>query len=132
MSFTSPTQSMKTFRPKVRSTKMLKNGLGAVEALTPKLEYVIFPAGTKGYGVHLPNRPFTAPFREGMCDSLFDNFGKARPGEPKPWPDELFYYVLHNNLDEMQRGKNWMFAEVRCDIVLGFVPHSNPNNGPAI
>lgn len=51
---------------------------------------------------------------------------------PQPWHDDLFYYVLRRELDRMQKGKSWKWAEVRCDMVVGFVPHSNPNNMPAV
>lgn len=70
---------------------------------------------------------------------------------PQPWHDELFYYVLRRELDHMQKGKPWKWAEVRCGMVvssirrprarlrddlpcekLGFVPHVNPNNFAAV
>ncbi|KXJ96791.1 hypothetical protein Micbo1qcDRAFT_211019 [Microdochium bolleyi] len=95
---------------------MLKRGFGAAEALAPNLEYVILPTGTKGYGIFLPEIPFERPFKEEVCD------------EPQPWHDILFYYVLHHELDRMQMGKRWRFAEVRCAVVIGFTPHNNAYN----
>ncbi|KAI1853649.1 hypothetical protein JX266_001633 [Neoarthrinium moseri] len=99
---------------------MLQGGFVAAESLAPKLQYVILPTGTKGYGIHVPRRPFEAPFTEDMSDV------------PHPWHDELFYYVLHKELDSLQQGKSWKFAEIRCGPVLGFVPHKNPYNLPGI
>lgn len=91
---------------------MLRRGLGATEALAPKLQYVILPTGTKGYGIFLPKIPFETPFREEVCD------------ERQPWHDTLFYYVLHHELDRMQKGKSWRFAEVRCAVVVSIFSHS--------
>ncbi|KAH7040355.1 uncharacterized protein B0I36DRAFT_9048 [Microdochium trichocladiopsis] len=95
---------------------MLKRGLGAAVALAPRLQYVILPTGTKGYGIFLPEIPFERPFKEEVCD------------KPQPWHDILFYYGLHRELDRMQKGKAWRFAEVRCAVVIGFTPHSNTYN----
>ncbi|KAI0161796.1 hypothetical protein GGR52DRAFT_561154 [Hypoxylon sp. FL1284] len=95
---------------------MLQRGFVVAEKLAPKLEYMILPTGTKGYGIHLPERPFEAPFTEDMSDVH------------QPWHDVLFYYVMHDELDKLQQGKSWKFAEVRCGPVLGFVPHKNPYN----
>ncbi|KAF3004580.1 hypothetical protein E8E14_005571 [Neopestalotiopsis sp. 37M] len=99
---------------------MLQRGFVAAESLAPNLQYVIFPTGTKGYGIHLPERTFKAPFTEDM-DNIY-----------QPWHDELFYYRLHAELDKLQQGKYWKFAEVRCGPVLGFVPHKNPYNLAAV
>lgn len=69
---------------------------------------------TKGYGIHLPQRPFEAPFTEDMDDTY------------QPWHDELFYYALHGELDKLQRGKSWKFAEVRCGPVVSSTVLSLP------
>ncbi|KAH7065117.1 hypothetical protein B0J12DRAFT_613154 [Macrophomina phaseolina] len=98
------------------NVEMFKRGFGVIEALAPKLSYAILPTGTKGYGIHLPQRPFEAPFAESMGEL------------PKPARDILFYYGLRDELTRLQRGKSWNWAEVRCDMVVGFVPNSNPYN----
>ncbi|KAH0840716.1 hypothetical protein AYO21_00630 [Fonsecaea monophora] len=95
---------------------MFDRGFVAAEALAPNLSYVILPTGTKGYGIHQPKRPFKAPFDEAMNDI------------PQPYRDVLFYFALRDRLDALQKGKRWKWAEVRCDIVVGFLPHSNPYN----
>ncbi|KAK6202226.1 hypothetical protein LQW54_008938 [Pestalotiopsis sp. IQ-011] len=99
---------------------MLQRGFVAAESLAPNLQYVIVPTGTKGYGIHLPQRPFEAPVTEDMDDIY------------QPWHDELFYFALHGELDKLQQGNSWKFAEVRCGPVIGFVPHSNPYNLPGV
>ena len=49
-----------------------------------------------------------------------------------PHRGELFYYVLRDEFNRVQKGKQWKWAEVRCDVVNGFVPHSNPYNLPGL
>ncbi|KAL1963162.1 hypothetical protein VTN77DRAFT_8595 [Rasamsonia byssochlamydoides] len=95
---------------------MLERGFGAVESLAPKLSYVILPTGIKGYRIHMPERPFQAPYKE--------SFGEL----PQPWRDQLFYFALRDGLNALQQGKKWQWAEVRCDIVVGFVPNDNAYN----
>lgn len=78
--------------------------------------------------MHLGDKgPFKAPFVESMGDI------------PNPYRDELFYYVLGDELNRMQKAqtqsrdrKNWKWAEVRCDVVNGFVPHASPYNLPGL
>jgi hypothetical protein len=60
----------------------------------------------QGYGIHLPNRPFQAPFQESYNEIA------------KPYRDELFYYALRDRLDQLQKGKRWQWAEIRCDVVV--------------
>ncbi|KAI1344909.1 hypothetical protein F5Y15DRAFT_364172 [Xylariaceae sp. FL0016] len=84
---------------------MLQRGFGAVEALAPNLQYIIFPVGTKRYGIHMPERPFKAPFEERIAVC------------PQTWHEDLFYYNIHGELDPMQEGKTWKFAEVCCGPV---------------
>ncbi|ETS81730.1 hypothetical protein PFICI_06732 [Pestalotiopsis fici W106-1] len=100
---------------------MLQRGFAAAESLAPNLHMPFYRLAPRlaldiGYGIHLPQRPFQAPFTEEMSDVH------------QPWHDELFYYVLHAELDKLQKGKSWKFAEVRCGPVVGFVPHKNPYN----
>jgi len=71
---------------------MLGRAISALNALSPKLQFMVFPSGikvslltqstfslensmyrignpksfTQGYGIHHPTRPFTAPFSESM------------------------------------------------------------------
>ncbi|KAF2137357.1 uncharacterized protein K452DRAFT_278583 [Aplosporella prunicola CBS 121167] len=95
---------------------MVQHSFDALESLALNLRYVVFPTGTKGYGIHLPSRPYKAPFVETM-NTL-----------PEPARSELFYYVIRDELTQRQKGKAWKWAEVRCDMIVGFVPHSSPYN----
>ena len=40
---------------------------------------------------------------------------------PDPYRNELFYYVLADELNRMQKGKKWNWAEVRCDVVVSWL-----------
>jgi len=96
--------------------QMIRRGIGALDVLAPRLHYVVVPTGTKGYGVHLREKPFEPPYTEDL--------GRI----PKKYADELFYYALVDAISEMQKGKTWSWCEVRPDIIIGFVPHDNAYN----
>lgn len=75
------------------------------------------PPQKQGYGIHLPHRPFPAPFTETMSTL------------PPPHRSQLFYYPLRDALtNRQQHAKSWRWAELRTDMVVGFVPHPNPYN----
>jgi len=86
---------------------MMQRGLGAVESLALKLSYVILPSGTKGYGLHVPGLAgFQAPYRESMGEL------------PEPLRSDVFYFALRDELNRLQQGKFWKWAEVRCHVVV--------------
>lgn len=41
---------------------------------------------------------------------------------PEPYRSELFYFALRDELNRLQKGKPWKWAEVRCDIVVRHDP----------
>jgi nucleoside-diphosphate-sugar epimerase len=98
------------------NVSMLRRGLGAIEELSPNLQYVILPSGTKGYGIHIPENPLKAPFTEEMNEIS------------QPWHEQFYHFTQHSELDRMQQNKQWKFAEVRCGPAIGFVPHGNAYN----
>lgn len=42
------------------------------------------------------------------------------PRIPQPFEDQVFYYAQYDALQKLSAGKNWRFAEVRPDLVVGF------------
>lgn len=42
---------------------------------------------------------------------------------PDEYRNVLFYYVLRDEFNRMQRGKKWKWAEVRCDMVVSAQVH---------
>ncbi|KAM0511408.1 hypothetical protein ACHAPE_009923 [Trichoderma viride] len=66
----------------------------------------------RSYGfIHVPHLGFPkVPAKE------------SDPRIPQPYEDQVFYYAQHDSLQELSAGKNWRFAEIRPDLVIGFVP----------
>ncbi|KAJ9661101.1 hypothetical protein H2201_006651 [Coniosporium apollinis] len=95
---------------------MLERAIGALNHLSPKLRFVVFPSGTKAYGIHIPGGVFTAPFRESM--------GRL----PDPAGSTVFYYEFQDILKEQSKGSNWTWCDVRPDAVIGFVPNGSAFN----
>ncbi|CAK4031927.1 Hypothetical predicted protein [Lecanosticta acicola] len=95
---------------------LLKNAIVSLETLAPNLVSVILSTGTKAYGVHLiSDFPFSQnlPLREDL------------PRIPEPYASQNFYYNQVDFLASQSKGKNWTFAELRPDAVVGFVPNNN-------
>lgn len=40
----------------------------------------------------------------------------------------MFYYDQYDVLEELSKGQKWTFAEIRPDVIVGFVPGSNVMN----
>ncbi len=59
----------------------------------------------QGYGIHLPERVFTAPFKESM--------GQL----PEPAGSQIYYCAFEELLDKQRKGKTWMWCEVRPDAI---------------
>jgi len=97
------------------NTDMIDRCVKAVEKLSPVLEHVILPSGTKWYGVHMmpfPNED-NLPLKE------------SHPRIPEPERSELFYYHQHDKLNTLSEGKSWSWSNVRPDVIIGFVPNNN-------
>lgn len=67
----------------------------------------------KAYGIGLPEKPFTAPYRESV-GRMTGEAGKT-----------VFYYDLEDYLIEASAGKKWTWTEVMPDAVVGFVPNGS-------
>ncbi|KAF6837956.1 sirq protein [Colletotrichum musicola] len=96
--------------------ELIRRAVSAVENLSPNLEFVVLPTGTKAYGVHLGEKfPFAQdlPLRESL------------PRIPEPYASKMFYYHQTDMLSEMAKGKSWTWSEVIPDSIVGFVPNNN-------
>jgi hypothetical protein len=95
---------------------LLERAVTAVEHLSSKLKFIVFPSGTKAYGVHLiDDFPFKSQLP--MKESL--------PRIPEPHASEMFYYNQTDYLASSSKGKSWGWAEVIPDVIIGFVPNNN-------
>ncbi|KAK9416372.1 hypothetical protein SUNI508_01789 [Seiridium unicorne] len=94
--------------------RMLQNVLGALSILRAPLKFVVFPGGTRGYGIYRPGGTFTPPLKEVMVDSLPPDYAKT-----------VVYPVFRKLLDEASEGKAWTWCEICPDVITGFTPNGS-------
>ncbi|KAI4263713.1 MAG: hypothetical protein L6R42_001153 [Xanthoria sp. 1 TBL-2021] len=95
---------------------MLERAVAALDHLSPKMEFLVFPTGTKAYGIHIPGGVFKAPYKESM-GALPNDFQKT-----------LNYPFMRAILEEASAGKQWTWCDIRPDAVIGFVPNGSAFN----
>ncbi|KAL1645015.1 hypothetical protein SLS58_004086 [Diplodia intermedia] len=93
------------------NSAMFERVVNAVDALAPALKFVVFPSGTRGYGIHVPGGLFPAPLVETMDPLL-----------PEPHRSNIFYHAYQRILRAASAGKAWTWAEIRPDAIIGFTP----------
>lgn len=93
---------------------MLTRLTTAVESLTKNLKFVVFPGGTRGYGIYQPGGIFTAPLEESLVDNL-----------PEAYAKTVAYPTFRKVLTKASRDKGWTWAEVCPDAVIGFAPNGS-------
>ncbi|KAF9698994.1 hypothetical protein EKO04_002714 [Ascochyta lentis] len=99
------------------NTALLDTAIRAIEKVSPNLKMVILQTGGKGYGLEFPDKvTISPPLREDMARI------------PEPYASKIFYYTQYDLLSELSKGKEWTFAEVRPDGIVGFTPTSNAMN----
>ena len=99
------------------NVELTKRAIAAVEHLSPRLQFVILPTGTKAYGVHLLEDNF--PFHKDLP------LKESLPRIPEPFASQMFYYGQTDVLRAMSEGKAWTWCEVMPDVIVGFVPNNN-------
>jgi len=95
---------------------MLERVVGALTHLSPNLKFIVYPTGTRAYGIYLPGGLHKPPLVESM-DPL-----------PEPMRSEVFYYALREVLEEGSKGKNWTWCDIRPDAIIGFSPNGSTYN----
>ncbi|KXH42155.1 F-box domain-containing protein [Colletotrichum simmondsii] len=98
------------------NTDLVQKAVTAIDRLSPSLQFVVLPTGTKAYGIHLIDRfPFAKelPLRESL------------PRIPEPFGSQLFYYHQIDALSRLCEEKSWSWCEIRADTIVGFVPNNN-------
>ncbi|KAF4784637.1 SirQ [Colletotrichum scovillei] len=98
------------------NTELVKKAVTAIDRLSPSLQFVVLPTGTKAYGIHLIDHfPFAKnlPLRESLLRI------------PEPFGSQLFYYHQIDALSRLSEGRSWSWCEVRADTIVGFVPNNN-------
>ncbi|KAI0425058.1 hypothetical protein F5Y09DRAFT_117278 [Xylaria sp. FL1042] len=94
--------------------RMLQNVIDAHNFLSPGLQFVVFPGGTRGYGIYSASGVFTPPLTEDMANSL-------PPGHAKT----VVYPAYRELLSEASEGRNWTWCEVCPDAIIGFTPNGS-------
>lgn len=96
------------------NVQLITRAITAIEHLSPHLQFVVIPTGTKAYGVHfLSDMPFTPPLAESL------------PRLPEPYASEVFYYAIVDAAAQLAQGKAWKWCEIIPDMIVGFVPNNN-------
>ncbi|KAL8918125.1 MAG: hypothetical protein Q9172_005552 [Xanthocarpia lactea] len=95
---------------------MLECAVGALNRLSPKLEFLVFPSGTKAYGIQIPGGVFQPPYKESMGPL------------PHAYQKTLNYPFMRAVLQEASAGRQWTWCDIRPDAVIGFVPNGSAFN----
>lgn len=96
------------------NTGMMARFIKAIESLTSNLKFVVFPGGTRGYGIYRPGGIFTAPLDESLIGTLPDDYAKT-----------VAYPSFRRLLTRASEGKPWTWCEVCPDAVVGFAPNGS-------
>ncbi|KAI4132091.1 MAG: hypothetical protein LQ341_006306 [Variospora aurantia] len=96
--------------------KMLECAVGALNNICPNLDFLVFPSGTKAYGIHIPGGVFTAPFEESMGPL------------PDQYQNSINYPALRTVLETASAGRQWSWCDILPDAVIGFVPNGSAFN----
>ncbi|KAI0192424.1 hypothetical protein F4808DRAFT_443121 [Astrocystis sublimbata] len=93
---------------------MLQNVIDAHNLLCPNLQFVVFPGGTRGYGIYLPGGVFTPPLTEDMVENLPPDYAKT-----------CVYPANRELLNKASEGRKWTWCEVCPDAIIGFTPNGS-------
>ncbi|KAI0452223.1 hypothetical protein F5B21DRAFT_484540 [Xylaria acuta] len=94
--------------------RMLRNVIDAHNLLSPNLQFVVFPGGTRGYGIYSPGGIFTPPLTEDMVNNLPPDYAKT-----------VVYPANRELLSAARQGRNWTWCEVCPDAIIGFTPNGS-------
>lgn len=93
---------------------MMSHFINALVSLAPNLQFVVFPGGTRGYGIYEPSGIFQAPLYESLASSL-----------PAAYAKTVSYPSFRALLTTASAGAGWRWCEVCPDTVVGFAPHGS-------
>ncbi|KAL4880272.1 hypothetical protein BJY04DRAFT_79729 [Aspergillus karnatakaensis] len=86
----------------------------AMNIVAPRLQSFVYPGGSRGYGIYIPNGTFKPPLTESMADTLPPDYAKT---VAYPW----FRQVL----TAASKDREWTWSEVCPDAVVGFSPNGS-------
>ncbi|KAI0801636.1 hypothetical protein GGR55DRAFT_692516 [Xylaria sp. FL0064] len=94
--------------------RMLQNVINAHNLLSPALQFVVFPGGTRGYGIYSAGGVFTPPLTEDMVHNLPPDYAKT-----------VVYPVYRELLTAASEGRSWTWCEVCPNAIIGFMPNGS-------
>ncbi|GFN18552.1 SDR family oxidoreductase [Aspergillus tubingensis] len=94
--------------------RMLQNVIDAHNLISPKLQFVAFVGGTRGYGIYSAGGTFTPPLREELVNSLPSDYAKT-----------VVYPAYREILRTSSKGRKWTWCEVCPDAIVGFTPNGS-------
>lgn len=102
---------------KAANVEILKNALEAVTECCPDLQFWSLQTGGKAYGIEFTDHiDFKVPSKE------------TDPRIPEPYASKIFYYPQTDLVAAASKDKSWGWAEIRPDVIVGFVPNGNAMN----
>jgi hypothetical protein len=106
---------------------MFENAIQAHNLLSPNLQFVVFPGGTRvsvyhvfallpmlidqGYGIYAPGGTFTPPLHEDMVNNLPPDYAKT-----------VVYTEYRKLLNAASDGRKWTWCEVCPDAIVSLNP----------
>ncbi|CAG8298957.1 unnamed protein product [Penicillium olsonii] len=93
---------------------MFQSVIDAHGLVSPNLQFVTFPGGTRGYGIYAPGGTFTPPLREEMVKTLPVDYAKT-----------VVYPAYRELLTTASEGKKWTWCEFCPDAIVGFTPNGS-------
>lgn len=114
---------------------MFRNIIDAHDILSPDLQFVAFPGGTRvsimgtasyeymlttsqGYGIYVPGGTFTPPLTEDMVNHLPPDYAKT-----------VVYNSYRELLNSASQGKKWTWCEVCPDAIVSSKYACSSNRG---
>ncbi|PWY81646.1 hypothetical protein BO94DRAFT_495981 [Aspergillus sclerotioniger CBS 115572] len=94
--------------------RMLQNVIDAHNQISPRLQFVAFVGGTRGYGIYSPGGTFTPPLHEDMVNDLPSDYAKT-----------VVYPEYREILKTSSKDKKWTWCEVCPDAIVGFTPNGS-------
>ncbi|RAK99917.1 SDR family oxidoreductase [Aspergillus ibericus CBS 121593] len=94
--------------------RMLQNVIDVHNMISPKLQFVAFVGGTRGYGIYSPGGTFTPPLHEDMVNNL-----------PPEYTKTVVYPFYRKILNASSAQKKWTWCEVCPDAIVGFTPNGS-------
>lgn len=93
---------------------MVNTTIKALEIAAPLMQFFVLQTGGKHYGMDFGS--------EAVPTLLNTPYGEERPRLDPPFDDKIFYYGQVDAMIAAAKGKSWTWAEMRPDLIVGFVP----------